>query len=70
MHNIKVEGRKISKAHWLFIWNLLADECEDVTLDIAELSIGGRFHFTRTSFCGRVDLDVEYIGDCLVFKCW
>ncbi|CAH9013534.1 hypothetical protein VP496E541_P0110 [Vibrio phage 496E54-1] len=70
MHNIKVEGRKVSKAHWLFIWDLLADECKGAELDVNVLSQGRSFTFTRTSCFGRVDVDVQLVNGCIIFKCW
>ena len=70
MHQIKVEGRKVSKAHWLFIWDLLADECEGTELEIGRLVSGSCFTFTRTSFFGRVDVAVSYQDSFIVFKCW
>ncbi|CAH9013584.1 hypothetical protein VP424E501_P0112 [Vibrio phage 424E50-1] len=70
MHNIKVEGRKVCKAHWLFIWDLLSDECEGTVLDINKLSQGRGFTFTRTSLFGRVDVDVTLEQGTIFFKCW
>ncbi len=70
MHQIKVEGRKVSKTHWLFIWDLLADECEGTGLDMGRLERGAGFTFTRTAFYGRVDVDVSYQNGFIIFKCW
>ncbi len=70
MHNIKVEGRKVCKAHWIFIWDLLADECEGTKLEVDLLSESRSFTFTRTSYFGRVDVDVSLKKGCLTFNCW
>ena len=70
MHNVKVEGREICKTHWLFIWDLLANECEGAKLEVNLLSQRKTFTFTRTHYFGRVDVDVSLVDGCLIFNCW